>query len=157
MKARILSIFFAACAAAAFSEPSVNALNAALDPSWGMKEISDAVSQRDGGASLPKDKFFLLTGRIGTIIDRSGESGPFLGESELVSGEWIGFESVRAFRVYLKFNGTKFKDFVDKESSEFVKPGTLVVIIGSFIGTTKEYGSDKNAGVIKVERLIKIE
>jgi hypothetical protein len=157
MKVRALTILLATCAALAFSDPSPNALNAALDPSRGMKELSDAISQKDGGASLPRDRFFLLTGRIGTIIDRSEEGGPFLGESELVSGEWIGFESVRAFRVYLKFNGMRFKNVVDAESAEYVKPGTLVVIIGSLVGTTKEYGSDKNAGIIKVERLIKIE
>lgn len=157
MKARALALFFASCAALAFSDPSADMLNSALDPSRGMKEISDAVSQKDGGASLPRNRFFLLTGRIGTIIDRSGEGDAFLGESELVSGEWIGFESVRAFRVYLKFNGSRFKDYADTESPRYVKPGALVVIIGSLVGVTKEYGSDRNAGVIRVERLIRIE
>jgi hypothetical protein len=156
MKIRALSLLFAVSAALAFSEPSVSALNQALDPARGMKEISDAV-QKDGGASLPKDKFFILTGRMGTTIDRSVEGGAFLGESELVSGEWIGFDAVRAFRVYLKFSGDKFLAMVDKEAAGYVKPGALVVIIGSFVGATKEYGSDKNAGIIKVERLIKIE
>lgn len=156
MKIRAFSLLFAVSAALAFSEPSVSALNVALDPVRGMKEISDAV-QKDGGASLPKDKFFILSGRMGTTIDRSGEGGAFLGESELVSGEWIGLDSVRAFRVYLKFSGDRFLALVDKEAVGYVKPGALVVIIGSFVGVTKEYGSDKNAGVIKVERLIKIE
>lgn len=156
MKTRIISVLFALSAALSFSEPSVSALNSALDPSRGLKEISDA-ALKDGGASLPKDKFFLLSGRLGIMIDRSDEGGPYSGESELVGGEWEGMDSVRAFRVYLRFQGDRFSTLSDKESSGYVKPGTLVVVIGSLVGTTKEYGTDKTAGVIIVERLIPIE
>lgn len=156
MKTAALPILFALSAALAFSEPSVSALNAALDPSRGLREIADAVL-KDGGAGLPKDKFFLLTGRLGIMIDRSEDGGAYQGESELVGGEWAGMDSVRAFRVYLKFKGDAFSRLSDKESEGYVRPGTLVVVIGSLIGTTKEYGTDKAAGVIKVERLIPIE
>jgi hypothetical protein len=156
MKVGALSLVLAASAALAFSEPSVAALNSVIDPARGMREVSDAI-RKDGGTSLPRDKFYILSGRIGSMIDRSAEGGAFSGESELVSGEWVGFDSVRAFRVYLKFEGQRFQALADKESGDYVKPGTLVVVIGSLVGTTKEYGGQGMDGVIKVERLLKIE
>lgn len=156
MKVRAIALCFAAVAALAFSEPSAASLNALLDPTIGLKEIYRAAT-KDGGAGLPKDKFFLLSGRLGIVIDRSVEDGPYSGESEITGGEWEGMDAVHAFRAYLRFSGDRFSALSDKESEDYVKPGTLVVVIGSLAGSTKEYGSDRTAAVIKVERLIKVE
>jgi hypothetical protein len=147
---------FALSVTFAFSEPSATSLDRILEPSIGLREMSDAVL-KDGGASLPTDKFFIMTGRLGVMMDRSGESGPFAGECELVGGEWSGMDSVRSFRAYLRFKGAAFADLADNEAPGYIKPGTLVAVIGSFAGTMDEYGSGKKVGVVEVRRLIRVE
>ncbi len=156
MKKIVIGGLFAFCLGLSFALPSIDSFNRLLEPSIGLKELSDAILV-DGGKNLPQDRFFLITGRLGVLMDRSPEEGPFLGETELVGGEWEGLDTVRSFRVYLSFQGNRFSAMADDEDPNYVKPGTLVVIIGSLMGTSQEYGTKKPVGLIKVERLIKIE
>jgi|GEM_PF-2191597 hypothetical protein len=148
------------CAAAA-AAPKVSALDAILDPSIGLKELSDLV--REGAAAgkpaaVPAGRFFLLTGRLGIVIDRgTGDEGAeFIGESELVGGEWQGTETVRSFRAYLRLVGNRFAALADDESPGYIPKGSLVVVIGSYEGMVKEYGSDAMAPVLNVERIIPV-
>jgi hypothetical protein len=93
------------------------------------------------------------------MIDRTPEKegAEFEGESELVGGEWTGLEAVRSFRVYLRFKGDRFAGLVDDASSQWIEKGTLVVIIGSYAGTVKEYGTGKTAALIEVQRIISVQ
>jgi hypothetical protein len=158
MKRPLIAFLFAASLARGFAAPPAASLDAALDPSITLKYLVDAV-QADGGSKIPRNKFFMVTGRIGATIDRTGdaEGAEFAAESELVSGEWKGLESVRSFRAYLRFSGKRFAYLADRDAEGWIKQGTLSVIIGSFAGTAKEYGSERTVPLIDVERIIPVE
>jgi hypothetical protein len=145
-----------AAAPSAGASASVKALDAVLDPEMGLKEIADAIGE---GKAPPANRFFLISGRIGVMIDRTPEKqgAQFEAESELVGGEWTGLEAVRSFRVYLHFKGNRFAGLVDDASSQWIEKGTLVVVIGSYAGTVKEYGTGKMVALIDVQRIISVE
>jgi len=155
VRASIAAFALILCARVVAAPPS-QALDSVLDPAIGLKELSDAVAR---GKAVPGDRFFLLTGRIGVVVDRTGEAegAEYQGESELVGGEWIGLESVRSFRAYLRFTGKRFAGIGDEDSADWIERGTLVVVIGSFAGTVKEYGSDRQVALIDVRRVIPVE
>jgi hypothetical protein len=136
--------------------PSSKAIDAVLDPTFGLKELADTAGS-DG--VIPTDRFFLVTGRIGVMIDRTSdeEGAEFQGENELVGGEWTGLASVRSYRVYLRFMGDRFAPIMDDESPEYIEKGTLVVVIGSYAGKVKEYGTEKMTAVLDVLRIIAVK
>lgn len=154
-KIPMLSLFLL-LALTAYSEPSEARLNAILDPNMGLRELADAMAKNQGNG-ISKDKYYLLVGRCSGLVDRSEEGGEFFAECELIGGEWLDMENVRSFKVFLSFNGSEYANLVDSESGEWLKPGALVVVIGGYVGSRKEYGGEKDIGIIRVQRLVRIE
>ncbi len=62
----------------------------------------------DGKAPLPTGKMLLLSGTVSDVNILNKDAQGFKVRIELITGEWIGLEDVKAYACYVEFSGPEF-------------------------------------------------
>jgi hypothetical protein len=104
-----------------------------LDFSVTLKTLAAAA---DGKAPLPSGKMLLLSGTVSDISILSKDEGSFRVRVELINGEWVGLEDVKAYACYVEFAGPEFFKVFPARPPRTATPGVVVldsrvVVIGA--------------------------
>jgi hypothetical protein len=62
----------------------------------------------DGKALLPTGRMLLLSGTVSDVNILNKDEQGFKVRIELITGEWIGLEDVKAYACYIEFSGREF-------------------------------------------------
>ena len=62
----------------------------------------------DGRAPLPTGRMLLLSGTVSDVTILNRDEQGFKVRIELITGEWIGLEDVKAYACYVEFSGPEF-------------------------------------------------
>ena len=129
-----LSVIFLLLAAGAFSQE----FDRIVDFQKTLKDISLEAALSPPGR-VAEGKFIILEGSVASrwVVDPSPES--YLGEIELVDGEWDGVESVKTYSCIVQFSGSKFVSAIPAGRSKAAASGEIainsrVLIAGKVIG-----------------------
>jgi hypothetical protein len=98
--------------------------------------LKTLASAADGKAPLPVGKMLLLSGTVSDVSILSKDEATFRVRIELIAGEWIGLEDVKAYACYVDFAGPEFFKVFPARPPRNATPGIVVpdsrvVVIGS--------------------------
>jgi len=62
----------------------------------------------EGKAPLPSGRMLLLSGTVSEVDILNKDEKSFKARIELIAGEWIGLEDVKAYSCYVEFSGPDF-------------------------------------------------
>jgi hypothetical protein len=62
----------------------------------------------EGKAPLPTGRMLLLSGTVSDVNILNKDEQSFKVRIELITGEWIGLEDVKAYACYVEFSGPEF-------------------------------------------------
>ena len=120
MKKRILLSFlcavFLVSAGAAVSAASVNDFLGVVNFSMTLRDLSLLVT-RGNQDQADTDRFIIVDGSVTSREVLSGEGETFVGEIEVIQGEWIGLEDVRMYRCIVRFTGDEFASLIPARRS----------------------------------------
>ncbi|MAG13500.1 MAG: hypothetical protein CMN78_02770 [Spirochaetales bacterium] len=74
--------------------------------------------------ALP-DKFIIVDGAVASRVVVNGDADQYLGELELVAGEWIGVESVVRYQCILQLIGPEFAAAIPARRSRRANPNEI--------------------------------
>jgi hypothetical protein len=113
-------------------------LDRVLDLSVTLKSLSAAA---DGTTSLPSGRMILLSGRVSDVAILDKEVATFRVRIELITGEWVGTDDVKAYSCYVEFSGPEYFKVFPARPPRKAAPGTVVldsrvIVMGSAQGVT---------------------
>jgi hypothetical protein len=147
------SVFLAACvvllAGSALLLPALSRaeLDRIFDFSVTLKSLSTAA---DGGSALPEGKTILLSGTVSDVNILNKDPASFKVRIELISGEWIGLDDVKAYTCYVDFSGSDyFRLFPARPpreaNHELITLNSRVLVVGRVMGVTTTALGGKHA------------
>jgi hypothetical protein len=80
-------------------------LERVIDFSVTLKSLATAA---DNGAPIPAGRTVLLSGTVSDVNIVNKDPGSFKVRIELITGEWIGTEDVKAYSCYVEFTGPEY-------------------------------------------------
>lgn len=107
-------------------------LDRIMDVSVTLKTLS-AVA--DGKAPFPAGKMILLSGTVSDVNIIDKDQATFKVRIELITGEWIGLEDVKAYTCYIEFSGPEYFKIFPARAPREATPDVIalnsrVLIIG---------------------------
>ncbi len=94
-----------------------------VDFSVTLKTLSQAA---DGTVPLPDSRMVLLSGTVSSVTILDKEEPSFKARIELITGEWIGTEDVKAYTCYVDFSGRGFFSTFPSRPPAQPQPGVVV-------------------------------
>jgi len=109
-----------------------------IDFSVTLKSLATAAEQ---GSSLPEGKTVLLSGTVSDVNILSKDEAGFKVRIELITGEWIGLDDVKAYTCYVEFTGGEyFRLFPARPPKEanrqLITLNSRVIVLGRVVGLT---------------------
>ena len=138
-KILLFIILFSLCLGSPLvASPSADLLKL-VDFSISMKTL-DIMLERGQIDAFNKDRYLILDGTVASRELLSADGEPFLGEIELVQGEWLGLEEVKIYRCIVVFSGDQFSGLIParrarRRSENEIKLNSHVLLLGKFTGT----------------------
>jgi len=88
-------------------------------------------------------RFVLFSGTIASRTLINGDEADFLGELELIDGEWYGTEAVAMYKAYLRLEGPQFAGTIParrsrEKSPNEIETNTNFIVIGEVIESRQE-------------------
>ena len=77
----------------------------------------------EGKAPLPTGKMLLLSGTVSDVNILNKDERAFKVRIELITGEWIGLEDVKAYACYVEFSGPEFFKVFPARPPRTASPG----------------------------------
>jgi hypothetical protein len=113
-------------------------LERVIDFSVTLKSLATAAEQ---GSGVPEGKTVLLSGTVSDVNILSKDQSGFKVRIELITGEWIGLDDVKAYTCYVEFTGAEyFKLFPARPPREanrqLVTLNSRVLVLGRVVGVT---------------------
>jgi hypothetical protein len=113
-------------------------LDRVLDLSVTLKTLSAAA---DGAAPLPYGRMLLLSGTVSDVAILDKDEATFRVRIELITGEWVGTEDVKAYACYVEFSGPEYFKVFPARPPRKAAPGTVVldsrvIVMGAAQGVT---------------------
>src|SRR5208283_2785778 len=107
-------------------------LDRVIDFSITLKSLAMAA---DSGSPIPSGKTVILSGTVSDVNIINKDPAGFKVRIELISGEWIGTEDVKAYSCYVEFTGAEyFKMFPVRPprtaSRDLVTQNSRVLVVG---------------------------
>jgi hypothetical protein len=103
--------------------------------------LKSLAAAAEGTAPLPTGRMVVLSGTVSdvTIIDK--EQPTFKVRIELITGEWIGLEDVKAYACYVEFSGPEFFKVFPARAPRNATPGVItgnsrVLVVGRVVNIT---------------------
>ncbi len=111
-------------------------LDRVIDFSVTLKSLATAA---DSGSPIPTGKTVLLSGTVSDVNIINKDPAGFKVRIELITGEWIGMEDVKAYTCYVEFTGADyFKVFPARPpgtaSRDLVTQNSRVLVVGKVMG-----------------------
>jgi hypothetical protein len=119
--AAVLALF--TVLAAALPAASKADFDRVVDFSVTLKTLAAAA---DGKAALPTSRMLLLAGTVSTITILNKDQASFQVRIELITGEWLGLEDVKAYACYVDFTGADFFNTFPARAPAQPGPGVIV-------------------------------
>ena len=92
---------------------------------------------------IQQQRVFLITGPIAAREIIVPEAENFVGEFEIVSGQWIGLEDVKMYRGFVQFYGPQFSNLIPAAGSRRSSPEEIPlnanVLIPVLLAGVREY------------------
>jgi len=111
--------------------------NEVVDFSISIRELATAAANNDM-AALP-DRLVIIQGSVASrlVIDANAES--YIGQLELVGGEWLGVEDVVTYRCFLLLEGPRFANTIPARRTRNKHPDEIdlnsrILVVGEFLG-----------------------
>jgi hypothetical protein len=95
-----------------------------VDFSVTLKTLSSAA---DGTAPLPVGRMVLLSGTVSDVSILDKDEATFRVRIELIAGEWVGLEDVKAYACYVEFSGPEFFKVFPARPPRSGTPGVVVL------------------------------
>jgi hypothetical protein len=113
-------------------------LDRVIDFSVTLKSLATAA---DSGATIPLGKTVLLSGTVSDVTIINKDQAGFKVRVELITGEWIGTEDVKAYSCYVEFTGAEyFKMFPARPprtvNRDLVSLNSRVIVLGRVVNVT---------------------
>lgn len=94
-----------------------------VDFSVTLKSLAAAA---DGKVALPTSRMLLLSGTVSSITILNKDQPTFQARIELITGEWLGLEDVKAYACYIDFTGPDFFSVFPARAPAQPVPGVIV-------------------------------
>jgi hypothetical protein len=113
-------------------------LDRVIDFSVTLKSLATAA---DSGDTIPLGKTVLLSGTVSDVTIINKDQAGFKVRVELITGEWIGTEDVKAYSCYVEFTGAEyFKMFPARPprtvNRDLVSLNSRVIVLGRVVNVT---------------------
>ena len=119
--AAFMALFLAA--AVAGSAATRADFDRVVDFSVTLKELAAAA---DGKAALPTGRMIILSGTVSNVTIENKDQPTFKVRIELITGEWIGLDDVKAYACYIEFTGPEFFSVFPARAPAQAVPGIVV-------------------------------
>ena len=95
----------------------------------------------DGTAPLPGGKMLVLSGTVSDVNIISKDQASFRVRIEVITGEWIGLEDVKAYACYVDFSGPEFFKVFPARAPSQANPDVIalnsrVMLVGRAVSIT---------------------
>ena len=137
MRKRILTVaLFASIPLFIFGQ-SLKDFNEVVDFSVTIRELSAAAAAQDVGA-LP-ERLVIIDGTVASRLVIDGNAETYVGQVELIGGEWLGVEKVVMYRCYLLLEGPQFANTIPARRSRTKHPDEIdlnsrILVVGELLG-----------------------
>lgn len=133
------------------AQQSFQELSVLLDLEATLKAVNNDAELLDN--LISDGRMVLFTGTVASRVLISGEDEEFLGELELIDGEWYGTEAVAMYKAYLRLEGPAFAGTIParrsrEKSPNEIETNTNFIVIGELIE-----GREEESGVYPVVRV----
>jgi len=120
-------------------------LDRLIDFSVTLKSLATAAEQ---GLPLPEGKTVLLSGTVSDVNILSKDEAGFKVRIELITGEWIGMDDVKAYTCYVEFTGPEYAKLFParpprEANRQLVTLNSRVLVLGRVVGITTTPLGDK--------------
>ena len=110
-------------------------LDRVIDFSVTLKSLATAA---DSGAPIPPGRTVLLSGTVSDVNILNKDQAGFKVRMEMITGEWIGTEDVKAYSCYVEFTGAEyFKMFPARPprtpDRDLVVLNSRVIVVGRVV------------------------
>jgi hypothetical protein len=134
----VVALVLLLAGAAAGSALSRTELDRLIDLSATLKSLATAV---ETGAPLPQGRTVLLSGTVSDVNVLDKNPASYRVRIELITGEWIGLEDVKAYTCYVEFRGPDYARMIParpprEASGDLVTLNTRVLVLGRVVGVT---------------------
>ena len=119
--AAVLALF--TVLAAALPAVSKGDFDRVVDFSVTLKSLAAAA---DGKAALPTSRILMLSGTVSGITIVNKDQPTFQARIELITGEWLGLDDVKAYACYVDFTGADFFPVFPVRPPAQPGPGVIV-------------------------------
>ncbi len=122
-------------------------LERVIDFSVTLKALASATEQ---GARLPEGKTVLLSGTVSDVAIVNKDPASFKVRIELITGEWIGLDDVKAYACYVEFTGAEYARLFParpprEADRRLVTLNSRVLLLGRVVGVTTTPMGDRRA------------
>ena len=119
----LLAVFLAG--GTLFADPAAD-FSRVVNFSLSLKSLNELI---DGGRfdQADKDRYILVDGSIAYRELLSADGEPFLGEIELIQGEWLGPDTVKTYRCIVQFSGDSFAGLIPARRARSRSENELVL------------------------------
>ena len=113
-------------------------LDRVIDFSVTLKSLASAVQD---GSSLPIGKTVLISGTVSDVNITNKDPADFHVRLELITGEWIGTDDVKAYTCYVDFAGSDYARLIParpprEANRSLVTLNSRVLVVGRVVGIT---------------------
>jgi hypothetical protein len=113
-------------------------LDRVIDLSVTLKSLATAAEQ---GSALPQGRTVLLSGTVSDVSILSKDEAGFKVRIELITGEWIGLDDVKAYTCYVEFTGAEYARMFParpprEPNRQLVTLNSRVIVLGRVVGVT---------------------
>ena len=113
-------------------------LDRVIDFSVTLKSLATAAQD---GSPLPVGKTVLLSGTVSDVNVTNKDPADFRVRLELITGEWIGTDDVKAYTCYVDFAGSDYARLIPARppregSRSLVTLNSRVIVVGRVVGIT---------------------
>jgi hypothetical protein len=88
--------------------------------------LKSLAAAADGTAPLPAGRLIVLSGTVSDVTILDKEKATFKVRIELITGEWIGLEDVKAYACYVDFSGPEYFKVFPSPAPRKAVPGVVV-------------------------------
>ena len=113
-------------------------LDRVIDLSVTLKSLATAADQ---GSTLPEGRTVLLSGTVADVAILGKDEAGFKVRIELITGEWIGLDDVKAYTCYVEFTGPEYARLFParpprEPNRQLVTLNSRVLVLGRVVGLT---------------------
>ncbi len=91
----------------------ISAFDSIVDFSITLRELAEIAAEREAG-SVADEPLIIVDGYIASVVVTDDTDGSFSADIELVDGEWLDLDEVRAYRAVAVAEGERFRERIPR-------------------------------------------